>query len=484
MPTRRLLRVLLAAAVITPAGLFARQVWRDSGACEREFDTDSTAYEICREYGVPAACGSLDNSPFSCSDDAIGGREQLIAARNAGIFRTRLECATHHQVSAGPRCSPPQWDAWCATRHGGPKPLARCRATGPEGPEGAPPREAEATVSEPVGPLSGPPTGCGTLTTYQLPEPGLAFTGSPLGNRPGAVTVDPDGSVWFTESVSGSISHMTVDGKITRRPLPTQPGALVRDPAGNLWFTDSATDVLWKLSPDGGLRRLAIPAATTPFPGAPGPPDLTVGPDGTVWFIDAAGDRIGRVNPDLTITEVSLSGAGDGHIRPSSISAGPDGSIWVGLSLGRRVARVDGKSLRVTQFPVGPSGSGVPWASSVAAGDDGGLWFEKPNASLMQAPTEAALVHLDSGGRTTYHPLPGPSRWPGSLTAGPDGAIWFLDGPAGTVGRMAGDGTLTEFPFAEQMTGGGTSPGQLAAGSDRLWFAQPGSNRLGLITCG
>lgn len=90
---------------------------------------------------------------------------------------------------------------------------------------------------------------------------------------------------------------------------------------------------------------------------------------------------------------------------------------------------------------------------------------------------------MDGNGSVTYHPLPGAARWPGSLTAGPDGGIWFLDGPARAVGRMGTNGTLTEFPFADQSMSGGTLPRQLGAGSDRLWFAQPHTNSLALITC-
>jgi virginiamycin B lyase len=480
---RRIVFSLLTVAVVGAGGAFVRQQWRDFHACEREFEKDSTSYEICQEYGVQAGCGPLDNSPFYCSDETIGGQKKLIAARDTGIFRTRLECATHHQVSVGTRCSPAQWDAWCAARHGGPRQLARCQAAGPDGPEGAPPATATATISDPVSPLSGPPTDCGTLTTYQLPDPKVLSTANPMGSRPGAVAVDPDGSVWFTEFLSGSISHMTVDGKITRRALPTQPSALVRDPGGNLWFTDNATNAIWRLSPDGEARRLSIPETGAPnSPGPPGPADLTVAADGSVWFIEPRGGRVARVNPDLTITAAPLTQGRDGYLHPSSMSAGPDGSVWVALSLGGRIARVDGRTLQVTQFGV-HGGGGVVRGASVAVGSDGGVWFEKPNASLMQAPTDAALGRLDPSGGITYHPLPGAARWPGSLTAGPDGAIWFLDGPARTVGRMAAVGTLTEFPFADQSMSGGTLPRQLAAGSDRLWFAQPHTNSLGLITC-
>jgi virginiamycin B lyase len=258
---------------------------------------------------------------------------------------------------------------------------------------------------------------------------------------------------------------------------------MVRDPDGNLWFTDNMTSAIWRLTPDGQTRRVPIPQNGTPNTGPAGPADLTVAADGSIWFIESQGGRLARVNPDLTITEVPLTQGGDGYILPSSISAGPDGSVWAALSLAGRIARVDGHTLRVRQFGVPGGGSGVIRGASVAVGSDGGIWFEIPNASLMQAPSDAFLGRMDGNGSVTHHRLPGARRWPGSLTTGPDGAIWFLDGPARTVGRMATDGTLTEFPFADQSTSGGTLPRQLAAGPDRLWFAQPHTNSLGLVTC-
>jgi virginiamycin B lyase len=484
---RRIVVSLLAVAVIGAGGTFVRRQWHNFSACGREFAKDSTDYEICTEYGGShAACGALDTAPFSCSDEAIGGRRKSVAARDTGIFRTRLECATHNQVTVGSRCSPAQWDAWCAARHPGRRQLGRCRAAGPDGPEGAPPATGKATVSKPVGPLAGAPpaTGCRTVTTYQLPDPNVVSLNNPAGSRPGAVALDPDGSVWFTEFLSGSISHMTLDGTIIRRFLPTQPGALVRDPVGNLWFSDNVTSAIWRVTPEGASLRLPPPRSGGPSDGPPGPADLTVAADGTVWFLESQGGRVARVNPDLTITEVSLTRSGDGYVHPSSLSAAPDGSIWVALALAGRIARVDGRTLQVTHFGVPGGGSGVVRAASVAVGSDGGVWFEIPNASTMQAPSDAALGRMGADGSVSYHPLPGAARWPGSLTAGPDGAVWFLDGPGRTVGRMSPDGTLTEFAFADQSTSGGTLPRQLAAGSDRLWFAEPHANSLGLITCG
>jgi virginiamycin B lyase len=482
MPIRR---ILLAIALVMPIGLFVRHQWVESRLCAREFgpEGENDDYEICTTYGAnpEGFCAHLDRSPFSCSTDFIAGHQKLVAARRTGLFRARLECAAGTQISSGTRCSPEQWDSYCTKYHSGARSLRRCRSVGPDGPEGAPPGEVQAAVSAPVGPLSGAGVECGTLTIYELP-----------GVAPGSVAVDDDGSVWFTEPQIGALSHMTLTGKVTRRFLASQlGGALARAPGGDLWFTDRGTNAIWQVRPNGETRRYPIPTTTgraTAGPGGPsgsGPSDITIGADGSVWFVETEADQVGRITPDGKITEVPLFGPRDGFIRPGSITAGPDGSMWVSATLARRIARVNGQMLTVTQFPVS-SGGGTITAASVAADADGGVWFEQPTASAMDnKPLQPALGRMDRGGSIKYHPLPGRGpRGPGSLIAGPDGAIWFLDGSAGTVGRMATDGTVTEFPFAARDVGPlSTAPRQLAAGPNALWFAQPHTNSLGLITC-
>ena len=477
MPIRRIILTLVTVALVLPVGLFVHQQWRDASTCKREFDRQSEDYEICTEYGASPEgfCANLDRDPFDCSEEFIAGRRKLVAARRAGLFQVRLDCAAGNQVSLGTPCSPEQWDGYCSTYHRAERTLPRCRAVGPVGREGVPPAELQANPSAPVGPLSGPRTECGTLTTYEQP-----------GINPGSVAVDADGSVWFTEPRIGALSHMTLTGKITRQFLWTRPGLLSRGPSGDLWF--ATNDAIWQRSPSGETRRYAAlpPTGHPPTPGGPtgsGLTDMTVGADGSIWILQSEVDRLGRINSDGTITDVPLTRPGDGYIRPTSLTAGPDGSVWVSAALARRLARVDGRTLTVKQFQVS-TGGGTVDAQSVAADAADGAWFERSTGSAMDSrPSQPALGHVDRTGKITYHPLPGGGpRWPGSLTAGPDGAIWFLDGPAKTVGRMAPDGTVTEFPFAyPDIPGPTTEP--LAAGSRNLWFSQPHTSSLGRITC-
>src|SRR5947207_6651225 len=55
-----------------------------------------------------------------------------------------------------------------------------------------------------------------------------------------AITLGPDGNLWFTETIGNKIGQITPDGAITEYSLPTPnsgPGAIIQGPDGNLWFT-------------------------------------------------------------------------------------------------------------------------------------------------------------------------------------------------------------------------------------------------------
>jgi virginiamycin B lyase len=66
---------------------------------------------------------------------------------------------------------------------------------------------------------------------------------------------------------------------------------------------------------------------------------------------------------------------------------------------------------------------------------------------------------------------------PLSITKGPDGALWFTENSGLNIGRIATDGTITEYPYDS-----GHVPEFITAGSDgALWFTQ-GFQFIGRMT--
>jgi streptogramin lyase len=75
---------------------------------------------------------------------------------------------------------------------------------------------------------------------------------------------------------------------------------------------------------------------------------------------------------------------------------------------------------------------------------------------------------------------PTAGAWPDYIVAGPQGALWFSEFYTDRIGRVATDGTITEFPLPDSNDIEG-----IAAGADgNIWFTEPGANQIGRMTPG
>ena len=238
-------------------------------------------------------------------------------------------------------------------------------------------------------------------------------------------------------------------------------GAMTVGPDGNLWFTDSGK--IARITPQGVITEFAVPSPPTAIP----LPGIARGPDGNLWYI--AGATLGRITPQGRAIGAVTMPPGVWYI--TGLTTAPDGTLWVGLSnksetdqLTYEIAKVTASG-EVTAFalpgPVAPTGG-------LVAGADGNLWvaaMDKPIGRITRTGqlTEFAVA-TDQGLN--------------QLTSGPDGNIWFIDA-GGKVGRITPTGTVTLFQTADQSNVGMTSIG---AGPDgNIWFST-GSNTINRIT--
>jgi streptogramin lyase len=104
-------------------------------------------------------------------------------------------------------------------------------------------------------------------------------------------------------------------------------------------------------------------------------------------------------------------------------------------------------------------------------------------ANAPQSP--ASLVKRSSGLTFTVYTAGQTSGFPATafandLAAGPDGSMWFTDSSTPAIGRIASDGTVTEY------TGGlplGSNPYSIVAGPDgNMWFSDFRGVALGQVT--
>lgn len=172
-------------------------------------------------------------------------------------------------------------------------------------------------------------TGQGQIIEYTIPGAGATL---------GDITVGPDGALWFiqsgcsTDSSSpvgpGRISRLTTDGLLTNYTPPNDahPRALTVGPDGALWFTyrpcsTNPSDT----STGGGVGRIttagAITLYTLPAPCSEsgcGVAEIVSGPDGALWVTLTSYSNgpyssntvaLGRITPDGGANIYTLPGA-------------------------------------------------------------------------------------------------------------------------------------------------------------------------------
>ncbi|MGC9992226.1 MAG: Virginiamycin B lyase [Candidatus Cybelea sp.] len=77
-----------------------------------------------------------------------------------------------------------------------------------------------------------------------------------------------------------------------------------------------------------------------------------------------------------------------------------------------------------------------------------------------------------------YFDTPSTGAWPENIVRGPQHALWFTEEFTDKIGRIASDGTMTEFSISN-----GQEPEGITEGADgNLWFTEPGANAIGRMT--
>src|SRR5439155_22711834 len=160
---------------------------------------------------------------------------------------------------------------------------------------------------------------------------------------------------------------------------------------------------------------------------------ITVGRDGALWFTQYTGDLRGRIDDAGAIEEFGIP---DGFALASGIAAAAGGTIWFTESSENGQLGILFPPLGYTEEIPLPQNSAPMF---IAAGPDGAMWFTLECTDPIGRVDIATRV-------VTYYDIPTPNALPWDITAGPDGAMWFTELAGRHVGRIAMDGSITEFP--------------------------------------
>lgn len=285
-------------------------------------------------------------------------------------------------------------------------------------------------------------TQSGSFTTYTIPAAANTVSGPTVRG----ITTGPDGNIWFTVFTEfierqglttatvkeGKVFKMTTSGRFTEYAVPngasTWPEAITVGPDGYLWFTEPFAGMVAKMTTSGVLTEYAMPAGAYDTPTAR-PLAITAGSDGKLWFTEPRRKMVANMTTSGQFAEFRLPGAG---YEPTGIATGQDGNLWVtevwsgvGPDLGGSVARMT-PSGTFTEYTV-PNPNG--FAYGITAGQDGNLWFIAGNN----------VARMTTAGVLTEYTIPASHGWPAQIaTSGSvtNFYVWFFQYPGGFIGVL------------------------------------------------
>lgn len=200
--------------------------------------------------------------------------------------------------------------------------------------------------------------------------------GTPIA-RLGRMAAAPDGSVWFAESSSDSITRLA-DGELKRHDIKSSRGgpfgvAVATD--GTVWASLQGANALLQIAADGKTSEHEIPT-----PGAV-PTDVAVDQQGAVWYLEFRSDRIGRFQ----------AGKFDAVAAPhpkaglTGLAVAPDNSVWFGMLRKASLGRLrDG---RIVEFKL-PRDNARPF--SLAIDRSGNVWYTDIGGYVGMIPADQA----------------------------------------------------------------------------------------------
>jgi virginiamycin B lyase len=122
----------------------------------------------------------------------------------------------------------------------------------------------------------------------------------------------------------------------------------------------------------------------------------------------------------------------------------------------------------ITAFPVGQQS--VP--SAICNGPDGALWFTEEGANK--------IGRIATNGTITQFTVPTAAAGVGGIATGPDGNLYFTEFKANKVGRFnPNTQQFTEWPLPQALAG----PGGVVTGADaNLWIMEAQASKIVRMT--
>ncbi len=333
----------------------------------------------------------------------------------------------------------------------------------------------------------------GAVTTFSLPSPE---------RWPNAITVAPDGSVWFGEEAVPGLAHLYLtNGTLVEYSFPgnypasSPEGYTCADRTdiwgvalwdGRVWASDSAQNRLVGLDASNDTFEVVPLLAADSLPYT-----LTPGPDNALWFTQIHSGQIGTLFGNGTLLEHSVQVPE--HLPNSSATVSAPGVpaqiVFANSTTGYYVDAsplISGPAVfafdpaHFSPEPVGGGNQSLSDPDSLSLGA-GGLWIAQHGDSSL------AFNGLEGGNWTLYPTsrvvyvdttLPYFVETNGSL-------VWFNEHYGNRISELnAQSKTLTEYSISDPAAGNMSQIDNaltFALGGGRAWFTESTSDAVGFV---
>ena len=300
------------------------------------------------------------------------------------------------------------------------------------------------------------------------------------GRSPNAITVAPDGSVWFGEQAVPGIGHLYANGTLVEYAWPFQyksPAYTyiwgIADWNGCVWASDEAGSQVVAVDPNTGrLRTIQLTAGSFPY-------TLTVAPDDTLWFTEAYGLKIARIDTKLNLQEYPIPELG----TPAQIAFANNSLAYyvdagnVGLA---RTGIYSFNPNNVAPTLIDPSTNNLVVPTSLALVNDG-IWVAEHDTS--------DLAYYKFGSHEIIQfpttPVSYVSTTLPYFVEGNDSLVWFNEHYGNRIGVIdTRSGLLTEYSLSNppaNRTSQIDNALTFALGGSRVWFTELTADYVGYI---
>lgn len=325
--------------------------------------------------------------------------------------------------------------------------------------------------------------------------------------QPLAITTDPSGNVWFTESNTGKLvkfdpfSRFFTEYENSKWPKgdKSMMWGIGYASDGNIWFTDDAHDVVWKFSvAQQNYTTFKYPISEV---GEALPQRLLI--EGKKILVnDFTGNKITFFDSEQTGQEIRYSKLQfpTNDTATASMALDPDGKVWYTVwkyQQGGHLVRYDPKNSNGTGFKL-PLGILAP--NGISVGPDGKIWITDAASSLFfsfDPESQKYAKFITTVPRElTYGNSSGLIKTPISRPYwnhfDQKGRLWFNEQTANSIAVFDPiKESLVEYLVPSQNPNWSDCSGLSACGiaqvldftinEDKIWFTEWVENNIGLL---